>query len=80
MIYAFGVLMQQNVTTIASTDYNFVEVGDWYCNEETKKTIINILAEHPELIITTGDQVKESSSASCWIEMSKPIKDKTKLQ
>ena len=62
--------MQQNVTTIASTDYNFVEVGDWYCNEETKKTIINILAEHPELIITTGDQVKESSSASCWIEMS----------
>jgi hypothetical protein len=72
--------MQQNVTTIASTDYNFVEVGNWYCNEETKKTIINILAEHPELIITTGDQVKESSSASCWIEMSKLIKDKTKLQ
>jgi len=39
------------------TDYNFVAAGDWYCNEETKRTINNILAVHPELIITTGDQV-----------------------
>ena len=49
--------------TIASTDYNFIAAGDWYCNEETKKTINNILIQHPELIITTGDQVKESLSA-----------------
>jgi hypothetical protein len=62
-----------------STNYNFIAVGDWYCNEETKKTINNILAQHPELIITTGDQVKESPSASCWIEMSKPIKDKMRI-
>ena len=61
------------------TDYNFVAAGDWYCNEETKKTINNILDVHPELIITTGDQVKESPSAACWIQMSKPIKDKTKI-
>src|ERR671912_1013790 len=74
----FGEDKQQNAT-IASTDYNFVAVGDWYCNEETKKTINNILAQHPELIITTGDQVKESPSASCWIEMSKSIKDKMKI-
>ena len=65
--------------TIASRDYNFIATGDWYCNEETKKTINNILAQHPELIITTGDQVKESPSASCWIDMSKPIKDKMKI-
>src|SRR5215216_2827607 len=70
---------QQQNTTIASTDYNFIAAGDWYCNEETKKTINNILTQHPELIITTGDQVKESPSASCWIEMSKPIKDKMKI-
>jgi hypothetical protein len=62
-----------------STDYNFIAAGDWYCNEETKKTINNILAQHPELIITTGDQVKESPSASCWIEISKSIKDKMKI-
>ena len=60
-------------------EYNFVAAGDWYCNEETKRTISNILAVHPELIITTGDQVKESPSAACWIQMSKPIKDKMKI-
>jgi hypothetical protein len=64
---------------INSTNYNFIAVGDWYCNEETKKTINNILEQYPELIITTGDQVKESPSASCWIEMSEPIKDKMKI-
>ena len=66
-------------TDSSITDHNFVAVGDWYCNEETKKTINNILAVHPELIITTGDQVKESPSAACWIQMSKPIKDKMKI-
>ncbi|HZL21872.1 MAG TPA: metallophosphoesterase, partial [Nitrososphaeraceae archaeon] len=64
---------------INSTNYNFIAVGDWYCNEETKRTINNILEQYPELIITTGDQVKESPSASCWIEMSEPIKDKMKI-
>ena len=62
-----------------NTNYNFVAAGDWYCNEETKKTINNILDLHPELIITTGDHVKESPSAACWIQMSKPIKDKMKI-
>ena len=37
------------------------------------------MAVHPELIITTGDQVKESPSAQCWIDMSKPIHDKMKI-
>ena len=49
---------QQQNATLALTDYNFIATGDWYCNEETQKTITNILAAHPELIITTGDQVK----------------------
>ena len=62
-----------------STNYNFIAAGDWYCNKETKKTINNILAINPELIITTGDQVKESPSAACWIQMSEPIKDKMKI-
>ena len=81
-IQAFGEdneIQQQNAT-LALTDYNFIATGDWYCNEETKKTINNILDVHPELIITTGDQVKESPSAACWIQLSKPIKDKMKRQ
>ena len=61
------------------TDYNFVAAGDWYCNEETKKTINNILGVNPELIITTGDHVKDVNSADCWIQMSEPIKDKMKI-
>jgi hypothetical protein len=61
------------------TGYNFIAAGDWYCNEETKKTINNIIRENPELIITTGDQVKESPSAKCWIDMSTPIHDKLKI-
>src|SRR6185436_10739800 len=64
---------------LALTDYNFIATGNWYCNDETKKTIKNILAVHPELIITTGDQVKESPSAQCWMDMSKPIHDKLKI-
>ena len=74
----FGEDKQQNAT-IASTNYNFVAVGDWYCNEETKKTINNILAQYPELIITNGDQVKESPYVFCWIVMSKIINDKLKI-
>jgi hypothetical protein len=69
---------QQN-PFLAIADYNVVAVGDWYCNEETKKTINNILAVEPELIITTGDQVKNEKSAACWIKMSEPIKDKMKI-
>src|SRR5215210_1827080 len=69
----------QKSTDNSIIEYNFVAVGDWYCNEETKNTINNILAINPELIITTGDQVEESPSAACWIQMSEPIKDKMKI-
>ena len=74
----FSDYSQQN-NYFTSSDYNFIAVGDWYCNEETKRTIQNIIAMDPELIITTGDQVKESPSAQCWIDMSKPIHDKMKI-
>ena len=70
---------QKNPFLAPNADYNVVAAGDWYCNEETKKTINNILAVEPELIITTGDQVKNEKSAACWIEMSEPIKDKMKI-
>ena len=60
-------------------DTNIVVAGDFYCNDQTEDTINYIISVNPELIITTGDHVKESPSASCWIEMSKPIKDKMKI-
>jgi hypothetical protein len=60
-------------------DINIVSAGDYYCNDETEDTIENIISVNPELIITTGDHVKDEKSAKCWIQMSDPIKDKTKI-
>ncbi|MFB5600927.1 MAG: metallophosphoesterase family protein [Nitrososphaeraceae archaeon] len=72
-------LVNETNSTGTHKDINIVAAGDWYCNEETKKTIKNIVQVKPELIITTGDHVKESPSAACWMEISKPIKDKMKI-
>jgi hypothetical protein len=77
-IYVFGENGVQNLT-LSLNDSNIVVAGDWYCNEETQKTINNILSVDPELIITTGDHVKDVKSAACWIKMSKPLKDKMKI-
>lgn len=60
-------------------DINIVAVGDFYCNDETEKTIENIISIDPELIVTTGDHVKDEKSAKCWIEMSEKIKGKMKI-
>ena len=59
--------------------YNIIAAGDWYCNEETERTIQNVLNANPDLIITTGDHVKDVKSADCWIEMSEQLKDKMKI-
>ncbi|MGZ5548608.1 MAG: metallophosphoesterase, partial [Nitrososphaeraceae archaeon] len=60
-------------------DINIVSAGDYYCNDETEDTIENIISVNPDLIITTGDHVKDEKSAKCWIQMSEPIKDKMKI-
>jgi 3',5'-cyclic AMP phosphodiesterase CpdA len=59
--------------------YNIIAAGDWYCNEETGKTIQNVINANPDLIITTGDHVKDVNDAKCWIEMSEQLKDKMKI-
>ena len=69
---------EQNAT-LAFGKNHFIAVGDWYCNKETEKTIENILAINPEVIITTGDHVKDEKSAKCWIQMSEKLKDKMKI-
>jgi len=58
---------------------NIVAVGDFYCNDETKDTIKNIISINPELIITTRDHVKDVNSIKCWAEMSSPLKNKMKI-
>jgi 3',5'-cyclic AMP phosphodiesterase CpdA len=59
--------------------YNIIAAGDWYCNEETGKTIQNVINANPDLVITTGDHVKDVKDAKCWIDMSEQLKDKMKI-
>ena len=50
---------QQSTSQFDNKDINIVAVGDFYCNDETEDTIENIISVNPELIITTGDHVKD---------------------
>lgn len=59
--------------------HNIMAAGDWYCNQETQRTIDNVVHANPDLIITTGDHVKDVASADCWIGMSKHLKDRIKI-
>jgi predicted MPP superfamily phosphohydrolase len=59
--------------------YNIIAAGDWYCNDETERTIQNVINANPDLIITTGDHVKDVKSADCWIEMSQQLRDKMRI-
>ena len=34
---------------------------------------------NPDLVITTGDHVKDVNDAKCWIDMSEQLKDKMKI-
>ena len=70
---------QESTVHLDNEDINIVAVGDFYCNDETEDIIEDIISVNPELIITTGDHVKNVKSADCWIEMSEEIKDKMKI-
>jgi predicted phosphodiesterase len=73
------VFAQQSNSQFQNEIINIVVAGDFYCNGQTEDTIENIISVNPELIITTGDHVKDVKSADCWIEMSQDIKDKMKI-
>ena len=70
---------QQSNSQSENENINIAVAGDFYCNDETENTIENIISLNPELIITTGDHVKDEISADCWIDMSRDIKDKMKI-
>jgi hypothetical protein len=62
-----------------SNNLNFIAVGDWKCNEQTKKTINRITQLQPELILGLGDYTFENISPQCWFDISKPIDDIIKI-
>jgi predicted MPP superfamily phosphohydrolase len=65
-----AIFSQSSNSHFGNQDLNIVAVGDFYCNDQTEDTIENIISIDPELIITTGDHVKNVKSVKCWIEMS----------
>ena len=79
IVYGQNSDFSQFINDSKDDDLNIVAVGDFYCNDETEDTIKNIIAINPELIITTGDHVKDVGSIKCWAEMSQPIKNKMKI-
>jgi predicted phosphodiesterase len=64
--------------TLPNEDINIVVAGDYYCNDETEDIIENIISVNPELIIITGDHVKDVKSIKCWTKMTSHIKNKIK--
>lgn len=74
-----NIMASNKSMTFLDTKYNIIAAGDWYCNQETQRTIDNVIHTNPDLIITTGDHVKDEATADCWITMSKHLKDKIKI-
>ncbi|HET9807057.1 MAG TPA: metallophosphoesterase [Nitrososphaeraceae archaeon] len=58
--------------------FNFVAVGDWDCNGETKDTVKNIIDQDPEVVLALGD-LSYNGKAKCWLKLVEPIADKTKI-
>ena len=71
--------LSKNNSNNNDDDINFIAVGDWACNKETKKTIKKITKLDPELVLGLGDYTFESNSPQCWFDISKPIDDKLKI-
>ena len=55
-----------------NNSYTIAAVGDWGCNENTDRTVANILDKSPDLVIGLGDY-GYSPVGNCWFEKIKPI-------
>ena len=53
--------------------FNFVSVGDFDCNSETRNTIRNIVNLDPVYVLALGDYSYDRN-ADCWFEIADPIK------
>jgi predicted phosphodiesterase len=65
-------------TPIPPSNFNIAAVGDWGCNSNTDKTISNIQAKNPELILGLGDYSYQST-ANCWLQKVDPIDEKMEI-
>ena len=61
-----------------SSDFNFAAAGDWGCNSNTNKTVMNMQGKNPELVLGLGDY-SYRNTAGCWLQMIDPIDEKMKI-
>jgi 3',5'-cyclic AMP phosphodiesterase CpdA len=57
---------------------NVAAVGDWGCDSNTKKTVSNINAKKPTLVLGLGDYSYQPT-ATCWLNTIKPVDKITKI-
>ena len=61
-----------------ASEFKFVTVGDWDCNEDTVNTINDITQRNPDLILALGDY-SYVNTADCWLKLVDPIDEKMKI-
>jgi predicted phosphodiesterase len=64
--------------TQSAFGYNVSAAGDWGCNDNTKKTLSNIINKNPERVLGLGDYSYQST-ADCWLAIVDPIDEKMKI-
>src|SRR5919108_5960069 len=81
-IASFSVLLSFCGTSLALTEsafgYNISTAGDWGCNDNTKKTVSNIINKNPERVLGLGDY-SYKTTADCWLAIVDPIDEKMKI-
>jgi 3',5'-cyclic AMP phosphodiesterase CpdA len=79
---SFSALVSFCGTSLALTEsafgYNVSAAGDWGCNDNTKKTVSNIINKNPERVLGLGDY-SYKSTADCWLAIVDPIDEKMKI-
>jgi len=68
-----------NSSSFTIPDFNFASAGDFGCGDKAKRTVGNIQAHDPELVILTGD-LSYQKNATCWFDTVAPLDTKGKLK
>jgi predicted phosphodiesterase len=81
-IASFSVLLSFCATSLALTEsafgYHVSAAGDWGCNNNTKKTVSNMISKNPERVLGLGDYSYQST-ADCWLATVNPIDKKMNI-
>jgi hypothetical protein len=72
ILYSSILIPSQILAIKEIPDFSIAAVGDWGCNNNTSKTIAEIVKSQPELVIGLGDNSYEVTG-DCWLNMIQPL-------